>query len=92
MITGGHKKHDNVRLIKDILSEGKARVNAKVDMLENGVIEKLERSIQAFDNVSTELARQADEVRTDIRIRQAGKRAVEFVEAHVEQMVQEVTG
>ena len=87
-ITGDHKKHDNVRLIKDILNERKARVNAKVDTLENDVIDKLEHSLQAVDNVSTKLARQADEVRTDIR--QAGKRAVEFVQGHVEQMVQEV--
>ena len=85
---GDHKQHGNIRPIKDILNERKARVNAKVDTLENDVIDKLERSLQAVDNVSTQLARRADEVRTDIR--QAGKRAVDFVEAHVEQMVQEV--
>ena len=85
---GDHKKHDNVRLIKDILDDRKIEVNAKVDTLENDVVPKLEHSIQAVDNVSTELTRRADEVRTDIR--KAGKQAVDMVEAHVEQMVQEV--
>ena len=87
-LIGDHKKHDNVRLIKDILDDRKTEVNAKVDTLENDVVPKLEHSIQAVDNVSTELTRRADEVRTDIR--KAGKQAVEMVEAHVEQMVQEV--
>ena len=87
-LIGDHKKHDNVRLIKDILDDRKKEVNTKMDTLENDVVPKLEHSIQAVDNVSTELARRADEVRTDIR--KAGKQAVEMVEAHVEQMVQEV--
>ena len=85
---GDHKKHDGVRLIKDILKERKTQVSNKVDTLEKEVVPKLERSLQAVDNVSTELTRRADEVRTDIR--KAGKQAVEMVEAHVEQMVQEV--
>ena len=87
-VIGDHKKHDNVRLIKDILNERKTDVNAKVDTLENEVVPKLEHSIQAVDNVSMELTRRADKVRTDIR--KAGKQAVDMVEAHVEQMVQEV--
>ena len=87
-LIGDHKQHHNVRLIKDILNDRKTEVNAKVDTLENDVVPRLEHSIQAVDNVSTELARRADEVRTDIR--KAGKQAVHMVEAHVEQMVQEV--
>ena len=87
-LIGDHKKHDNVRLIKDILNDRKTEVNAKADTLENDVVPKLEHSIQAVDSMSTELARRADEVRTDIR--KAGKQVVEMVEAHVEQMVQEV--
>ena len=87
-LIGDHKKHDNVRLIKDILNERKKQVTDKVDTLESDVVPKLERALQAVDNVSTELARRADEVRTDIR--KAGKQVVEMVEAHVEQMVQEV--
>ena len=87
-LIGDHKKHDNVRLIKDVLKDRKTEVNAKVDTLENDVVPNLEHSIQAVDNVSKELTRRADEVRTDIR--KAGKQAVEMVEAHVEQMVQEV--
>ena len=85
---GDHRKHDNVRLIKDILNKRKTHVSSKVDTLEKEVVPKLERSLQAVDNMSTELTRRADEVRTDIR--KAGKQAVEMVEAHVEQMVQEV--
>ena len=85
---GDHRKHDHIRLIKDILNERKKQVTEKVDTLEKDVVRKLERSLQAVDNVSTELERRADEVRTDIR--QAGKRVVDMVEAHVEQMVQEV--
>ena len=88
LVIGDHKRHHNVRLIKDILDDRKAEVNTKVDTLENDVVPRLEHSIQAMDNVSTELARRADEVRTDIR--KAGKQAVEMVEAHLEQMVQEV--
>ena len=85
---GYHNKHDGVRLIKDILNNRKTEVNAKVDTLENDVVSKLEHSIQAVDSVSTELTRRSDEVRTDIR--KAGKQAIAMVEAHVEQMVQEV--
>ena len=87
-VIGDHKRHENVRPIKDILNERKTQVSNKVDVLERNVVPKLERSIHAVDNVSTELARRADEVRTDIR--RAGRRAVEMVDAHVEQMVQEV--
>ena len=85
---GDHQKHDHIQLIKDILNERKKQVTKKVDTLERDVVRKLERSLQAVDNVSTELERRADEVRTDIR--QAGKRVVDMVVAHVEQMVQEV--
>ena len=87
-IIGDHKKHDNIRLIKDILREKKRQVKEKVDTLEKNVVHKLERSLQAVDDVSTDLARRASEVRSDVR--QAGKRAVEMVEAHVEQLVQDV--
>ena len=85
---GDHKRHDNVRLIKDIFNDRKTEVNANVDTLESDVVPKLEHSIQAVDNVSMEVARHADEIRTNIR--KAGKQAVDMVEAHVEQMVQEV--
>ena len=85
---GDHQDHKPVRYIKDIVDERKQRVAEKVDKLEREFTEKLERSLSAVDHVSTELARRADEARTDIR--QAGKQAVRMVEAHVEQMVQEI--
>ena len=85
---GDHKKHDNIRLIKGILREKKKQVTQKVDKLEKKVVHKLERSLQAVDDVSTDLARRAREVRSGVR--HAGKRAVEVVEAHVEQLVQDV--
>ena len=85
---GDHRRHEPVRYIKDIVDERKRQVAEKVDRLESEFTRKLERSLQAVDHVSTELTRRADEVRTDIR--QAGKRAVQMVEAHVEQMVQDV--
>ena len=85
---GDHRRHEPVRYIKDIIDERKQQVAEKVDRLESEFTRKLERSLQAVDHVSTELTNRADEVRTDIR--QAGKRAVEMVEAHVEQMVQDV--
>ena len=85
---GHHRMHHEVRLIKDILNERKKQVTQKVETLERDVVRKLQRSLQAVDNVSTELERRADKVRTDIR--QAGKRVVDMVEAHIEQMVQEV--
>ena len=85
---GDHRRHEPVRYIKDIVDERKRQVAEKVDRLESEFTRKLERSLQAVDHVSTELTKRADEVRTDIR--QAGKRAVEMVEAHVEQMVQDV--
>ena len=85
---GDHRKHDNVRRIKDILEERKTSVASKVDTLERDVVGKLERSLQAVDSVSTELASRADGVRSEIL--QAGRRAVEVVEAQVEQMVAEV--
>ena len=85
---GKHRGHAPVRYIKDIVDERKQQVAQKVDRLEGEFAEKLERSLQAVDLVSTELVERAREVRTDIR--QAGKRAMQMVEAHVEQMVQEV--
>ena len=85
---GDHQGHKPVRYIRDIVEERKRQVAEKVDRLESEFTGKLERSLEAVDHVSAELARRADEVRTDIR--QAGKRAVEMVEAHVEQMVQKV--
>ena len=87
-VIGDHQGHKHVRYVKDIIEERKREVAEKVDRLESEFTRKLERSLQAVDHVSTELTRRADEVRTDIR--QAGKRAVEMVEAHVEQMVQDV--
>ena len=87
-MTGDHQGHKPVRYVKDIIEERKREVAEKVDRLESEFTPKLERSLQAVDHVSTELTKRADEVRTDIR--QAGKRAVEMVEAHVEQMVQDV--
>ena len=77
-----------MRYIKDIVEDRKRQVAEKVDKLERELTEKLERSLHAVDHVSTELARRADEARTDIR--QAGKQALLMVEAHVEQMVQEI--
>ena len=85
---GDHIKHDHVRPIKDVLNETTARVNAKVDTLENDVTNKLERSLQAVEKVSTKLSTQADEVRNAIK--QAGERAKEFVATQVKNMVQEV--
>ena len=85
-VIGDHHCHKPVRYIKDIVEERKREVAEKVDRLESEFTRKLERSLQAVDHMSTEVAKRADEVRTDIR--QAGKRAVEMVEAHVEQMVQ----
>ena len=85
---GDHRNHEPVRYIEEIIEERKREVFEKVDRLESEFTRKLEHSLQAVDHVSTELARRADEVRTDIR--QAGKRAVQMLEAHVEQMVQDV--
>ena len=87
---GDHKKHDNIRRIKDILEERKKKVSSKVDKLEKDVVRKLEHSLRCVDGVSTDLAQQADGVRSEIR--QAGRRVVALVEAQVEQMVEEVDG
>ena len=85
---GSHRLHGPVRYVKDIVDERKQQVAQKVDTLEGEFAKKLERSLKAVDQVSTELVQRAQEVRTDIR--QAGERAVQMVEAHVQQMVQEV--
>ena len=87
-VIGDHQDHKPVRYIRDIVEEKKRQVAEKVDKLEREFTKKLERSLSAVDHVSTELARRADEARSDIR--QAGKQAVQMVEAHVEQMVQEI--
>ena len=85
---GDHQDHKPVRYIRDIVDERKRQVAEKVNKLEREFTEKLEHSLHAVDHVSKELARRADEARTDIR--QAGKQAVQMVEAHVEQMVEEI--
>ena len=87
---GDHRKHDNIRRIKDILEERKKQVSSKVDKLEKDVVRKLEHSLRSVDGVSTDLAQRADVVRDEIR--QTGRRVVAMVEAQVEQMVEEVDG
>ena len=87
-VIGDHKHHKNIRPLKDHLDDRKKEVNEKIDTLQEDVLQRLERSLQAVDAVSTQLTNQADRVRADIR--QAGKRAVEMVGAQVEQMVQDV--
>ena len=87
---GDHRRHEPIaiRYIKDMVEERRQQVARKVDRLEAEFTQKVERSLQAVDQVSTDLVRQAKSVRSEIE--QAGQEAVQMVEAHVKQMTQEV--
>ena len=85
---GSHHGHKDVRRIKDVLEERKTHVTKKVDTLEKKVVAKLESSLQEVDDVSTQLGKRAKEVRTHIQ--EAGQRAKDMVDGHVQQMIQDV--
>ena len=86
---GDHQNHGNIRYVRDVLAAKKTAVTQKVDTLENDIVCKLEHALHSVDGVTAELIRRSDEVLGEVR--QTGSQVVQMVEAHIQQMEQEVT-